>query len=75
MVRASLHYWHCINTAYITGDEYNVILNRDLHPREVYPPAEYPPAEIRTLEHPCTIRDIADWVAEYINSDILVSKL
>lgn len=55
------------------GDEYNVIVYPDLFPKEIHPPAEYPPAKIMDLGRPCTIDDLADWVAEYINSDILVS--
>ncbi|KAG9018986.1 hypothetical protein FRB90_007566 [Tulasnella sp. 427] len=56
----------------LDGDEYNVILNPDLFPKEeIHPPAEYPPASIKDLGRPCTINDLADWVAEYINTDIL----
>lgn len=55
----------------LDGDEYNVIVSPDLFPEEIYPPAAYPPASIKDLGRPCTIDDLADWVAEYINSDIL----
>ncbi|KAG9009177.1 hypothetical protein FRB93_005673 [Tulasnella sp. JGI-2019a] len=55
----------------LDGDEFNVICNPELFPPSCDPPAEYPPAIIKTLDRPCDINDIADWVAEYINSDIL----
>ncbi|KAG8946221.1 hypothetical protein FRC04_011967 [Tulasnella sp. 424] len=55
----------------LDGDEYNVILYQDLFPSKTYPPAAYPPAIIKELDRTCTIDDLADWVAEYINSDIL----
>ncbi|KAG8906417.1 hypothetical protein FRB99_006919 [Tulasnella sp. 403] len=55
----------------LDGDEYNIILNEDLFPKACHPPAEYPPATIKRRYRPCTIDDIADWVAEFINSDIL----
>jgi len=55
----------------LDGDEYNVICNEDLFPPQCDPPAEYPPAVVKTLDRPCNINDTADWVAEYINSDIL----
>ncbi|KAG8905124.1 hypothetical protein FRC01_008467, partial [Tulasnella sp. 417] len=55
----------------LDGDEYNVIVYPDLFPKEIHPPAEYPQAIIKDLGRPCTIDDLADWVAEYINSDIL----
>ncbi|KAG8906418.1 hypothetical protein FRB99_006920 [Tulasnella sp. 403] len=55
----------------LDGDEYNIILNPELFPSECHPPAEYPPATVKNLNRPCTIDDIADWVAEFINSDIL----
>ncbi|KAG8906415.1 hypothetical protein FRB99_006917 [Tulasnella sp. 403] len=55
----------------LDGDEYNIILNPELFPSECHPPAEYPPATVKVLNRPCTIDDIADWVAEFINSNIL----
>ncbi|KAG8971334.1 hypothetical protein FRC05_011326 [Tulasnella sp. 425] len=55
----------------LDGDEYNVILYQDLFPSEIHPPADYPLAIIKDLGRACTIDDLADWVAEYINSDIL----
>ncbi|KAG9008076.1 hypothetical protein FRB94_013733 [Tulasnella sp. JGI-2019a] len=55
----------------LDGDEFNIIRNSDLWPPACDPPAGYPPAIIKTLNRPCDVNDIADWVAEYINSNIL----
>ncbi|KAG8856325.1 hypothetical protein FRB96_006476 [Tulasnella sp. 330] len=55
----------------LDGDEFNIITNPGLYPPSCDLPAEFPPAKIKTLDRPCNVNDIADWVAEYINSDIL----
>ncbi|KAG9018984.1 hypothetical protein FRB90_007564 [Tulasnella sp. 427] len=55
----------------LDGDEYSLILDKRVYPTRCDPPAEYPPAEVKYLKRPVDIEDIADWVVEYINSDIL----
>ena len=55
------------------GDEYNVICNESLFPPECYYPAFYTPPKLKELDRPCDINDVADWVVDYINSDLLVS--
>ncbi|KAG9008075.1 hypothetical protein FRB94_013732 [Tulasnella sp. JGI-2019a] len=55
----------------LDGDEFVIICNSDLWPPTCDNPAAYPPAIIKTLNRPCNVDDIADWVIEYINSDIL----
>ncbi|KAG8877862.1 hypothetical protein FRB98_006509 [Tulasnella sp. 332] len=59
----------------LDGDEFNIICNPALWPPSCDPPAAYPPAVIKTLDRPCNVNDIAEWVAEYINSDILASGM
>lgn len=56
------------------GDEFNVIIDTSLYPPGSFPPAEYPPATLKEVDHPgpCMVEDIAEWIVDYINSDILV---
>ncbi|KAG8918661.1 hypothetical protein FRC02_002193 [Tulasnella sp. 418] len=58
----------------LDGDIYNIITNKDLFPPECDSPGEYLPVAMNRLDHRCTIEDLADWVADYINADILVSQ-
>lgn len=50
-----------------------IIRDPSLFPVSCDPPAAYPPARVKEINRPCTINDIADWVVDYINSDIIVS--
>lgn len=42
----------------------------ELKPRTTHPPAQYKPAEKKLLDRPCTMDDVADFVTEYIYSDV-----
>lgn len=54
----------------LDGDLYNVTTLRELMPPQNYHPANYDPAVKRILDRRSTIHDIADFVADYINSDV-----
>ncbi|KAG8932252.1 hypothetical protein FRC02_001392 [Tulasnella sp. 418] len=53
------------------GDIYNIITNEELFPPKCDPPGRYEQVELKKLDRPCEIEDLADWVADYINADIL----
>ncbi|KAG8919745.1 hypothetical protein FRC00_010956, partial [Tulasnella sp. 408] len=53
------------------GDVYYLIENPDLHPTKYEIPAAYEPAERNTLERDSTIKDVADFVIEYMTHDTL----
>ncbi|THH20540.1 hypothetical protein EW146_g829 [Bondarzewia mesenterica] len=55
----------------LDGDQYNVTPMPDLIPTQTYEPAAYNVAPKRKLDRPSTMDDVADFVADYINSDIL----
>jgi hypothetical protein len=46
---------------------------QDLHPQHCHPPAMYEPAKRKQLDRPSTVDDLADFVVEYINSDVRVA--
>lgn len=52
------------------GDEYRVTMVESLLPRMNRPPANYTPAVRKLLARRSTMQDVADFVAEYINSDV-----
>jgi RNA-dependent RNA polymerase len=62
----------CLGGGDLDGDVYNVAFLKDLHPSQNIPPAEYEPAEKKQLERPSTMEDVAEFVADYINSDVSV---
>ena len=41
-----------------------------LMPQCSSPPAQYTPAERKILDRPSTMEDVADFVTEYISSDV-----
>jgi hypothetical protein len=55
----------------LDGDTYNVTWFKDLHPPQNRPPAAYDPAPKKLLDRPSTMDDVADFVVDYISSDIL----
>ena len=63
----------CLGGGDLDGDVYNVTLLKDLHPSQTIPPAPYEPAPKKLLERPSTMDDVADFVADYINSDVSVA--
>ncbi|KAH9968903.1 RdRP-domain-containing protein [Russula dissimulans] len=61
----------CLGGGDLDGDMYNVTFLQDLLPKYNYTPAAYDPAPRKLLEQPSTMDDVADFVADYINNDIL----
>jgi len=55
----------------LDGDVYNITWFTDLHPRQNWAPAAYDPATKKLLDRPSTMDDVADFVVDYISSDIL----
>jgi RNA-dependent RNA polymerase len=46
----------------------------DLLPERTFPPANYDPAKRKCLDRPSTMQDVADFVTEYITSDVSASR-
>ena len=63
----------CLGGGDLDGDEYNVTTRPDLKPKETYPPASYEPAPRRMVDHESTMDDVADFIVDYINSDVSIS--
>lgn len=66
----------CLGGGDLDGDIYNVIpLNdpglADFQPTGSYPAAKYPAAERKLLDRVSTMRDVAEFVMDYIVSDVL----
>ncbi|PIL32055.1 RNA-dependent RNA polymerase [Ganoderma sinense ZZ0214-1] len=61
----------CLGGGDLDGDEYNVTVRHDLMPQWTYEPASYAPAPKKLVDHPSTMADVADFVAEFISSDTL----
>ena len=57
------------------GDVYNVTTVPNLIPPRTYDPASYEPAQKKLVDHDSTIADVADFVAEYIISDVSKASL
>lgn len=57
-------------TVDILGDEYRVTMVESLLPPRIYGPASYTPAQKKLLDRPSTMKDVAEFIAEYINSDV-----
>lgn len=55
----------------LDGDLFHVSEYQDLHVQNPFRPAEYLPGEKRQLDRDSTISDVADFVVEFINSDVL----
>ncbi|KZV93847.1 RdRP-domain-containing protein [Exidia glandulosa HHB12029] len=55
----------------LDGDLFHVSEYRDLHVVQPYRPAEYAAGEKRLLDRDATIDDVADFVVEFINSNVL----
>ncbi|CCM00938.1 uncharacterized protein FIBRA_02985 [Fibroporia radiculosa] len=55
----------------LDGDVYNLTTMPSMRPRRTYPPARYDPAPKKFVDHPSTMADVAEFVAEYIISDTL----
>ncbi|KAG5722151.1 putative RNA-dependent RNA polymerase 1 [Termitomyces sp. T112] len=55
----------------LDGDQFSVIKYEPLLPSDTEDPADYRPANTWTIERDSTVRDICDFIVEYINSDVL----
>lgn len=62
----------CLGGGDLDGDLYNVTTRRDLLPRRTYKPASYDPVQKKLVDHESTMDDVADFVAEFISSDVSV---
>lgn len=63
----------CLGGGDLDGDVYNLISLKkypEFTPSRKHDPAIYPPAERKLVDHPSTMEDVADFVMEYINSDV-----
>ncbi|GBE78383.1 RNA dependent RNA polymerase-domain-containing protein [Sparassis latifolia] len=61
----------CLGGGDLDGDVYNVTTMRSLLPQKTYHAADYDPAKKKLNDHESTMHDVAEFVAEYINSDTL----
>ncbi|KAJ8503648.1 hypothetical protein ONZ45_g10666 [Pleurotus djamor] len=57
----------------LDGDIYNLIVDPNLHPPggETHAPGDYQPLPRRTTPHTCTLTDVADFVIDFIKSDLV----
>lgn len=55
----------------LDGDEYLLITDERLHPPKQEPPLAYGAPQLVTLDRDATIDDVADFVVNYVNNDIL----
>jgi RNA-dependent RNA polymerase len=63
----------CLGGGDLDGDEYNVIPLAELpefRPASCQSASQYTPAPRRELSRPCTQDDVADFIVEYITSDV-----
>lgn len=61
----------CLAGGDLDGDLYVVSKHEPLHIHKVHEAAAYPPVDKLELNRPSTIDDVADFVVEYINSDVV----
>ncbi|OCH96496.1 RdRP-domain-containing protein [Obba rivulosa] len=61
----------CLGGGDLDGDVYNLTTMPKLRPRDTHAAASYAAAVKKLLNRPCTMDDVADFVAEYIISDTL----
>ncbi|RPD82652.1 RdRP-domain-containing protein [Lentinus tigrinus ALCF2SS1-7] len=61
----------CLGGGDLDGDVYNVTTRSGLLPKKTFYPADYEPAPKKFVDHESTMEDVAEFVAEYINSDTL----
>lgn len=63
----------CLGGGDLDGDVYNLLplaIHRSLTPLRYFKPGEYAPAVRKQLTRPSTMKDVADFVMEYIVSDV-----
>lgn len=57
----------------LDGDTYSLIpldLHPNLRPTSTVPPADYLGPQRKLVEHDCTLDDVAEFIIEYIHSDV-----
>jgi hypothetical protein len=68
----------CLGGGDLDGDVYNLIPLNDFpefRPTTLSPPASYNPAPKKLLDRPSTMADVAEFVMEYISSDVCCFRL
>jgi len=68
----------CLGGGDLDGDVYNLIpLDEfpEFTPTRLSAPASYDPAPKKLLDRPSTMADVAEFVMEYINSDVSCRRL
>lgn len=63
----------CLGGGDLDGDVYNLIPLNDLpefHPKTLSTPAQYNAAPKKLLDRPSTMDDVAEFIVDYINSDV-----
>ncbi|GLB43035.1 putative rdRP-domain-containing protein [Lyophyllum shimeji] len=61
----------CLGGGDLDGDIYNLILNRDLFPTRTVAPGSYRGLPHRETAGPCTVSDVADFVIDYLEADLV----
>ncbi|VDB94249.1 unnamed protein product [Peniophora sp. CBMAI 1063] len=64
----------CLGGGDLDGDIYDCVPLQtcpDLRPRRLHEPASYTPVQKKMLNRPSTMNDVADFVVDYINSDVV----
>ncbi|KAG1819741.1 RdRP-domain-containing protein [Suillus subaureus] len=61
----------CLGGGDLDGDIFNLILDRRLLPTKQFEPGEYPAVTIRSIPNACGISDVADFVIDYIQADLI----
>ncbi|KAI8897258.1 RNA dependent RNA polymerase-domain-containing protein [Globomyces pollinis-pini] len=61
----------CLGGGDLDGDEYVLLTNPELLPKRCVSPYNYPSAPKLNLGRPCNVLDIADFVVNYFESNIL----
>lgn len=68
----------CLGGGDLDGDIYNLIpldTVPEFWPKKTHPPGEYTPAPRKLLDRPSTMADVAEFICDYINSDVRLSLL
>ncbi|KAG2348348.1 RdRP-domain-containing protein [Suillus weaverae] len=61
----------CLGGGDLDGDIFNLILDPGLLPTKLFEPGEYPAVTVRSIQNACGISDVADFVIDYIQADLI----
>ncbi|KAG1720815.1 RdRP-domain-containing protein [Suillus occidentalis] len=61
----------CLSGGDLDGDIFNLILDPRLLPTKQFEPGEYPAVTVRSIPNACGISDVADFVIDYIQADLI----